>query len=58
MYLLKINLKELQIFDIFLFGQSYFNNHGAQSYLIFQPLHYTLKMLGDIEQTVSSKLKV
>ena len=59
MYLLKINLKKLQTYDSSLFtGQSYFNNNGAQSYLIFQPLYYTLKILGDIEQTVSSKPKV
>ena len=36
----------------FFFGQSYINNNGAQNYLIFQPLHYTIKILGDIDQTV------
>ena len=55
MYLLKINLKKLQTFDSsFFIGQSYFNNDGAQSYLIFQPLYYTLKILGDTEQTGSN----
>ena len=37
--------------------QSYFNNDGAQHYLILQPLYYTLKRLGDTEKFVSWKSK-
>ena len=37
MYLLKMNFKKLQTFELSLFiGQSYFNNDGAQFYFIFQ----------------------
>ena len=51
-------LKQLQAFDSSLFiGQSYFNNNGAQLYLIRQPLYYTLKRLGDIEKVLSWKSK-
>ena len=49
---------KLQTFDSNLFiGQSYFNNDGAQLYLILQPLYYTLKKLGDTERVVSWKSK-
>ena len=57
----KLNKKLLQIkqiLDSFIFiGQSYFNNDGAQLYLILQPLYYTLKGLGDAENAVSCKSK-
>ena len=54
MYLLKINLKNYRHFFI---GQSYFNNDGAQLYLIPQLLNYTLKRLGDTQKVVSWKSK-
>ena len=38
-------------------GQSYFFNDGAQLYLIFQTLYYTLKRLGDTEKVVPLKSK-
>ena len=45
-----------QIYDLSLFtGQSYFNNDGAQFYLILQLLYYTLKRLGGTEKVVSLK---
>ena len=54
----KIKQKKLQTFDSsFFIGQSYLFNDGAQLYLIFQPLYYTLKILGDIEKFVSWKSK-
>ena len=49
---------ELQTFDPSLFvGQSYFFNDGAQIYLIFQTLCYTLKRLGDTEIVASWRSK-
>ena len=49
--LVENELKNLQTFDSSLFiGRSYFNNDGAQLYLIFQPVYYTLKRLGDNEK--------
>ena len=51
-------MKKLQTFDSSLFiRQSYFFNDGAQLYLIFQPVHYTLKRLGDAEKIISWKPK-
>ena len=51
-------LKKLQTFDPSLFiGQIYFNNDGAQLYLILQPLYYTFKRPGDTEKVVSWKCK-
>ena len=38
-------------------GQSYFNNDESQNYLIFQPLYYTLRRLGNTERNVSWKFK-
>ena len=35
----------------------YFNNDGAQLYLILQPFCYTLKRLGDTEKVISWKSK-
>ena len=49
-------MEKLQTYDSSLFiGQSYFFNDGAQLYLIFQTLYYTLKRLGDTEKIVSWK---
>ena len=46
-------LKKLKTFDSSLFiGQIYFNNDGAQFYLMFELLYYTLKRLGDTEKIV------
>ena len=48
----------LQTYDLSLFiGQSYFNNDGAQFYLLFQLLCYTLKILGNNENFISWKSK-
>ena len=56
--LVENELKKLQTIDSSLFiGQSYFNNDGAQNYVIFQSLYYTLKRLGDTEKIVSWKSK-
>ena len=38
-------------------GQNYFFNDGAQLYLTFQTLYYTLKRLGHNEKIVSCKSK-
>ena len=52
--LVENEFKKLQTFDSNLFiSQSYFNNNGAQIYLILQPLYYTLKRLDDTEKVVS-----
>ena len=49
---------KLQTYDLSLFiGQSYLVKHGAQLYLILQPLYYTLKRLGDTTNVVSWKSK-
>ena len=45
MCLLKMTLVFLSV--------SYFNNDGAQHYLILPPLYYTLNRLGDTEKIVS-----
>ena len=56
--LVENEVKALQTFDSSLFiGQSYFFNDGAQLYLIFQPLYYTLKRLGNTEKIVLWKSK-
>ena len=55
---LQNKIEKLQICDSTLFiGSSHFFNDGAQLYLIFQPLYYTLKRLGDTEKIVSWKSK-
>ena len=52
--LVENEFKKLQTFDSNLFiSQSYFNNNGAQIYLILQPLYYILKRLDDTEKVVS-----
>ena len=50
--LAKNEFKKIQTFD-----PSYLNNDGARLYLIFQPLYYSLKRLGDTEKVVSWKSK-
>ena len=56
--LVENELKELQDKDSSLFiGRSDFFNNGAQFYLIFQALYYTLKRLDDTEKIVSWKSK-
>ena len=46
-------MEKLQTYDSSLFiGQSYFFNDGAELYLIFQVLYYTLKRLDDTEKVV------
>ena len=52
--LVENEFKKLQTFDSNLFiSESYFNNNGAQIYLILQSLYYTLKRLDDTEKVVS-----
>ena len=52
--LVENEFKKLQTFDSNLFiSESYFNNNGAQVYLILQSLYYTLKRLEDTEKVVS-----
>ena len=54
--LVEKELKELQTFGSCLYiSKSYFNNDGAQLYLIFQPFYHTLKRLGDTEIFLSWK---
>ena len=46
-------MEKLQTCDSSLFiSQSYFFNNGAQLYLIFQMLYYTLKRLGNTEKVI------
>ena len=53
-----MNFKKLQTYDSsFFIGQSYFFNDGAEFYLIFQPLCYTLKRVGDNKKVVLWKFK-
>ena len=48
-----MNLKKIQTFDSNLFiGQSYFNNDGAQLYLIFQPIKKTISTLSGMPETI------
>ena len=54
-----VQIVKLQIYDLSLFvGQSYFNNDGAQLYLIFQSLCYTLKRVGNTEKLYHRNLKI
>ena len=49
-----MNLKKLQTFDSSLFiGQSYFNNDGAQLYLIFQSIYKTITTFSGLKDTIS-----
>ena len=54
MYLLKMNFKKLQLFDSSLFiGQSYFNNDGAQLYLLFPPIYKPITTFPGLRDTIS-----
>ena len=45
---------KLQTYDLSLFiGKRYFNNDGAQLYLIFQPIYKTITMLSGLTYSVS-----
>ena len=49
-----MNLKKLQTFDSSLsIGQSYFNENGAQLYLIFQPIYKTITTFSVLPDTIS-----
>ena len=46
--------KKIQAFDSSLaIGQSYFNNDGAQLYLIFQPIYKTITRYSGLPDTIS-----
>ena len=48
------NLKKSQTFDSSLsIGQSYFNNDGAQFYLIFQPIYKIITTFSGLNDTIS-----
>ena len=50
MYLLKMNLKNYRnLTQVFLSSKFFFNNDGAQLYLILQLLYYTSKRRDDTE---------
>ena len=54
MYLLKINLKKLQTFFLSVFiCKSYFNNHGARLYLIFQLINKTITIFLGLPDIIS-----
>ena len=54
MSLFKKELKKIQTFDSSLFiGQSYFNNDGAQLYLIFQLINKAITTFSDLPDTIS-----
>ena len=45
---------KLQTYDSSLFiGQSYFNNDGAQLYLLFQPIYKTVAKFSGLKDTIS-----
>ena len=45
---------KFQTYDSSLFiGQSYFNNDGAQLYLIFQPIYETITTFSGLKDTIS-----
>ena len=47
---------KLQTYDLRLFiGQSYFNNDGAQIYLIFQPIYKTITTFSGLIDTISEQ---
>ena len=47
-------LKKLQTFDRSIFiGQNYFNNDGAQLYLIFQSIYKTIATFSGLKDTIS-----
>ena len=52
--LIQNEFKKLQTFDSSLFiGQSYFNNDGAQRFLIFQPIYKTISAFSQLSDTIS-----
>ena len=52
--LLENEFENLQTFDSsLLIGQSYFNNDGAQPYLIFQPIYKTIITFSGLQHTIS-----
>ena len=56
--LVENEIKTLQELNSRIFiGQSYFFNDGAQLYLIFQTVYYTLKRLGNTEKVISWRFK-
>ena len=51
--LVKNELTKLQTFDSSLFiGQSYFDNDGAQLYLIFSPIYKTITTFSGLRETI------
>ena len=53
-WLAENEFKELQTFDSSLFiGQRYFNNHGAQLFLIFQPIYKIISIFSALPDTTS-----
>ena len=51
--LVENELKKLQTFELSLVGQSYFNNDGAQLYLIFQPIPKIVTTFSGLPDTIS-----
>ena len=53
--LVENELQKLQTFDsiFFYWSQSYFNNHGAQLYLILQPIYKTITTFPGLPDTIS-----
>ena len=52
--LVENEFKKLQTIDLSLFvGQSYFNNDGAQLYLIFQPIYKTITTFSGLSDKIS-----
>ena len=52
--LIENELKKLQTFDRSIFiGQNYFNNDGAQLYLIFQSIYKTIATFSGLKDTIS-----
>ena len=52
--LVENEFKKLQTFDSSLFiGQSYFNNDGAQLYLIFHPIYKSITTFSGLPDTIS-----
>ena len=51
--LVESELKKQQTFDLSPFiGQSYFNNDGAQLFLIFQPIYKTITIFSGLSDTI------
>ena len=55
---LQDKIEMLQTYDLSLYiGQSYILSEGAKLYLIFEPLYYILKKLGNTEKAISWRSK-